>query len=73
MELVRTARTKAESGHVFASKTERYDFATVIAHQMKFESMTPSHCSLSIRSHSLENLVGIAAQVVTHGLANDPK
>lgn len=52
---------------VYSSKTDCYDFATVIAHQMKLESVAPSHRPLSISSHSLENLVGIAAQVVTHG------
>lgn len=47
-------------------KTKCYDFPTVIAHQMQLEAVTPSHGTLPVRSDVLENLVGIAAQVMTH-------
>jgi hypothetical protein len=38
----------------------------IIAQQVQFESVAPSHCPFSIRSHAFENLVGIAAQVMTY-------
>lgn len=53
--------------NVCACKTECYDFSAVIAQEVQLESVTPSHRSLPVRCHVLEDLVGIAAQVMAHG------
>lgn len=37
----------------------------VIAGEVQLESMAPPHCPLSVCSHALENLVGIAPEVMT--------
>lgn len=51
--------------HIGTDKTEVDDFSPVIAGEMQLESVTPSHRSLPIRSHALENLVGIVPEVMT--------
>ena len=51
--------------HIGSGKTEGDDFSPVIAGEVQLESMTPSHCSLPVCSHALENLVGIAPEVMT--------
>lgn len=51
--------------HIDTGKTEVDDFSLVIAGEMQLESVTPSHRSLPVRSHALENLVGIAPEVMT--------
>ena len=40
--------------NICSCKTECYDFSSVVTQQMKFESVTPSHCTFSIGSHSFE-------------------
>lgn len=53
--------------NICACKTKGYDFSAVIAQKVQLESVTPSHRSLTVRCHVLEDLVGIAAQVMAHG------
>ena len=51
--------------HVGPCKTESDELPSVVADQMQFETIAPSHRSLSVSSQSLEHLVGIAPEVVT--------
>ena len=53
--------------HIGSSKYKRYDFSPIIASQVQFESMTPSHGSLSVCSYSLEYFVRISSEIVTNG------
>lgn len=45
--------------NIRSCKTGCYDFSPIIAQQMKFEFMTPSHCAFAIGGHPFEYLVGI--------------
>ena len=51
--------------HIGSGKTEGGDFSPVIAGEVQLESMAPPHCPLSAYSHALENLVGMAPEVMT--------
>lgn len=51
--------------HIGSGKTEGDDFSPVIAGEMQLEPVTPPHRPLPVRGHALENLVGIASEVMT--------
>lgn len=53
--------------NVCACKTKCYDFSAVIAQKVQLEAVTPSHRPLAVGCYALEDLVGIAAQVVAYG------
>ncbi len=52
--------------HIGTCKYKRYDFSPIIACQVQFESMTPSHGSLSVCSYSLEYFVRISSEIMTN-------
>ena len=53
--------------HIGSGKTEGDNFSPVITGEVQLEPVTPPHRSLPVRSHALENLVGIAPEVMTDG------
>ena len=53
--------------HVGPCKTEHYDLSPVVADEVQFESVAPSHRPLPVSGKTGENLVGIPAQVVAYG------
>lgn len=52
--------------HIRTCKTECYNLPAVVAHQVQFESVAPSHRPFPVHCHIPEDLVGIASQVVAH-------
>ena len=53
--------------HIGFGKTEGDNFSPVITGEVQLEPVTPPHRSLPVRSHALENLVGVAPEVMTDG------
>ena len=53
--------------HVGSCEAERDDLSPVIADKMQLEAVTPSHRPLPVCGQSLEDLVGITAQIVADG------
>lgn len=48
-------------------ETESYDVSAVIAKQMKFEAMTPSHSAFTTLGYPLEYLIKVSPHVMTNG------
>ena len=53
--------------HVCAREYKREDLAPVVADQVQFEAVAPSHRALAVSGHALEHLVGVTPEVVAHG------
>lgn len=51
--------------HIGTGKAEADDLSPVIAGEVQFESVAPSHRSFPVGSYPLENFVGIAPEIVT--------
>ena len=51
--------------YVCSCKTERYHFAGIIAEQVQFESMTPTHGTLSVLGETCKDLVKVPSYIVT--------
>ena len=51
---------------ICSCKTERYYFAGIIAEQVQFESMTPTHVTLSVLCKTGKDLVEIPSYIVTY-------
>ena len=58
--------------HVGPCKTEHYDLSSVVADEMQFEPVTPSHRPLPVSGKTGENLVGIPHGGVHEGDASAP-
>lgn len=52
--------------NVCTCKTERYDVSAVIAQKVQLETVAPSHRPLAVLRNSVEDLVGIAPQIMAH-------
>ena len=52
--------------YVCSCKTECYHFAGIIAKQMQFESMTPTHGTLSTLGEPCKDLVKVPSYIVTY-------
>ena len=52
--------------YVCSCKTECYNFTGIIAKQMQFESMTPTHGTLSTLGETCKDLVKVPSYIVTY-------
>ena len=52
--------------YVCSCKTGRYHFTGIIAKQMQFESMTPTHGTLSTLGEPCKDLVKVSSYIVTY-------
>ena len=52
--------------HICSCKTERYHFAGIIAEQVQFESMAPTHGTLSVLGETCKDLVKVPSYIVTY-------